>query len=191
MHPRIKSPPGRRSRATRARLLAENLGDYAPSEVVAPRSDGAARTAKYQAALDGGHDVLVLISEVWGGFSPEAIAGFVSSMERVVTTALGSWNSEAEVTLLPALKRLAFEAVMNALGAYFILLLLSALFLDGGIAFRVCLAATGIHFTIALWILVRRINDMSRGDYLVVSCGLMNFPASPSFRLMDAERRED
>ena len=45
--------------ATRARLLAENLGDYAPSEVVAPRSDGAARTAKYQAALDGGHDVLV------------------------------------------------------------------------------------------------------------------------------------
>ena len=88
-------------------------------------------------------------------------------------------------------KRLAFEAVMNALGAYFILLLLSALFLDGGIAFRVCLAATGIHFTIALWILVRRINDMSRGDYLVVSCGLMNFSASPSFRLMDAERKED
>ena len=59
--------------ATRARLLAENLGDYAPSEVVAPRSDGVARTAKYQAALDGGHDVLVLISEVWGGFSPEAM----------------------------------------------------------------------------------------------------------------------
>ena len=40
---------------------------------MAPRSDGAARTAKYQAALDGGHDVLVLISEVWGGFSPEAM----------------------------------------------------------------------------------------------------------------------
>ena len=59
--------------ATRARLLAENLGDYAPSEVVAPRSDGVARTAEYQAALDGGHDVLVLISEVWGGFSPEAM----------------------------------------------------------------------------------------------------------------------
>ena len=35
--------------ATRARLLAENLGDYAPSEVVAPRSDGVARTAKLQA----------------------------------------------------------------------------------------------------------------------------------------------
>ena len=40
---------------------------------MAPRSAGAARTAKYQAALDGGHDVLVLISEVWGGFSPEAM----------------------------------------------------------------------------------------------------------------------
>jgi len=59
--------------ATRARLLAENLGDFAPKEVVAPRSDGAPRTAKYQAALEGGHDVLVLISEVWGGFSPEAM----------------------------------------------------------------------------------------------------------------------
>ena len=40
---------------------------------MAPRSDGVARTAKYQAALDGGHDVLVLISEVWGGFSSEAM----------------------------------------------------------------------------------------------------------------------
>ena len=37
------------------------------------KNDGAARTAKYQAALEGGHDVLVLISEVWGGFSPEAM----------------------------------------------------------------------------------------------------------------------
>ena len=59
--------------ATRARLLQENLGDFAPREVVAPRGDGAPRTAKYQAALEGGHDVLVLISEVWGGFSPEAM----------------------------------------------------------------------------------------------------------------------
>eukprot|EP00964_Phaeocystis_antarctica_P015765 scaffold8721_cov80-Phaeocystis_antarctica.AAC.15 len=51
----------------------ENLGDFAPKDVVPPRYDGAPRTAKYQAALDGGHDVLVLISEVWGGFSPEAM----------------------------------------------------------------------------------------------------------------------
>ena len=40
---------------------------------MAPRGDGAPRTAKYQAALEGGHDVLVLVSEVWGGFSPEAM----------------------------------------------------------------------------------------------------------------------
>ena len=59
---------------TRARLLQENPGDFAPREVVlAPRGDGALRTAKYQAALEGGHDVLVLISDVWGGFSPEAM----------------------------------------------------------------------------------------------------------------------
>ena len=38
-----------------------------------PRHDGTPRTAKYQEALDGGHDVLVLVSEVWGGFSPEAV----------------------------------------------------------------------------------------------------------------------
>ena len=60
--------------ATRARLLAENLGDFAPPEVVPPRPAGAPpRTAKYQEALEGGHEVLVLIAEVWGGFSPEAM----------------------------------------------------------------------------------------------------------------------
>ena len=40
---------------------------------MAPRADGVARTAKYQVALEGGHDVLVLIAEVWGGYSPEAM----------------------------------------------------------------------------------------------------------------------
>ena len=59
--------------ATRARLLTENLGDHADPAVVPPRHDGTPRTAKYQEALDGGHDVLVLVSEVWGGFSPEAM----------------------------------------------------------------------------------------------------------------------
>ena len=58
--------------ATRAKLLNENLGDAAPSDVVPPRADGGARKAKYAEALDGGHDVLVLIAEVWGGFSPES-----------------------------------------------------------------------------------------------------------------------
>ena len=60
--------------ATRARLLAENLGDHAPHDVVPPRADGAPpRAAKYAEALEGGHEVLVLIAEVWGGFSPEAM----------------------------------------------------------------------------------------------------------------------
>ena len=60
--------------ATRARLLAQNLGDDAPPDVVPPHADGEpARTAKYRAALDEGHEVIVLISEVWGGFSPEAM----------------------------------------------------------------------------------------------------------------------
>ena len=60
--------------ATRARLLVENLGDKAPPEVLAPRPGGSPpRTAKYAAALEGGHDVLILICEVWGGFSPESM----------------------------------------------------------------------------------------------------------------------
>ena len=63
---RAASRAAARGAGTR-RERERDLGDFAPSEVVAPRNDGAARTAKYQAALDGGHDVLVLISEVWGG----------------------------------------------------------------------------------------------------------------------------
>ena len=31
------------------------------------------RTAKYQEALEGGHEVLALIAEVWGGFLPKAM----------------------------------------------------------------------------------------------------------------------
>ena len=41
--------------ATRARLLQENLGDFAPKEVVAPRSDGAPRTAKPASGLPEVH----------------------------------------------------------------------------------------------------------------------------------------
>jgi hypothetical protein len=48
----------------------------APRRRAIGRNSGALRErSKYQAALEGGHDVLVvvLISEVWGGFSPEAM----------------------------------------------------------------------------------------------------------------------
>ena len=40
--------------------------------MVPPRADGAPRDAKYATALEGGHEVLVLLAEVWGGFSPES-----------------------------------------------------------------------------------------------------------------------
>ena len=51
--------------ATRARLLAENLGEFAPKEVVAPRSDGVpAAHRQVPGGARGRHDVLVLISEV-------------------------------------------------------------------------------------------------------------------------------
>ena len=65
----------RERESARARLLKENLGDFAPSEVVAPRSDGVARTAKstrrrsmagMTCSCSTSH-----ISEVWGGFSPD------------------------------------------------------------------------------------------------------------------------
>jgi len=65
----------------------ENLGEFAPKDVVAPRSDGVPRTAKYQAALEGEHDVLVLISEVWAGFSPEAMRFLGELAPRRGTTA--------------------------------------------------------------------------------------------------------
>ena len=61
--------------ATRARLLEENLGDDVPPDVQLPprAADAPPRDAKYAEALAGGHEVLVLIAEVWGGFSPESM----------------------------------------------------------------------------------------------------------------------
>jgi len=60
--------------ATRAMLLAENLGDHAPTDVVRPRAAGEPpRHAKYEDALADGHDVLVLLAETWGGLSPESM----------------------------------------------------------------------------------------------------------------------
>jgi hypothetical protein len=62
--------------ATRARLLAEKLGGLAPKDVVAPRSDGVPRTAKYQArSREGGHDRRARAHQrgLGAGFSPEAM----------------------------------------------------------------------------------------------------------------------
>ena len=60
--------------ATRERLLKENLGDFAPSVMWWRRAATARRAPpSTRRRVEGGHDVLVLISEVWGGFSPEAM----------------------------------------------------------------------------------------------------------------------
>ena len=61
--------------ATEARLRVEILGERAGSAEapLPPRPDGQPRKAKYQEALDGGHTVVPLICEVWGGFAPEAV----------------------------------------------------------------------------------------------------------------------
>ena len=48
---RLLGEEERERETERARLLKENLGDFAPSEVVAPRSDGAARTANVEAYI--------------------------------------------------------------------------------------------------------------------------------------------
>jgi hypothetical protein len=56
-------------------LRVEILGERAGSAEapLPPRPDGQPRKAKYQEALDGGHTVVPLICEVWGGFAPEAV----------------------------------------------------------------------------------------------------------------------
>ena len=43
--------------------------------------DGTKKPAKYQVALDAGHDVTPLIAEVWGGMAPEAIS-FLHSLAQ-------------------------------------------------------------------------------------------------------------
>ena len=60
--------------ATRAKLMAENLGEHAPPDVHASARPGdLAGEAKYETVLAGGHEVVMLIAEVWGGFAPEAM----------------------------------------------------------------------------------------------------------------------
>jgi hypothetical protein len=61
--------------ATESFLRTEILGDRAgtAAKPLLPKRGGGARTAKYQHALDSGHTVTCLISEVWGGFAPEAV----------------------------------------------------------------------------------------------------------------------
>jgi len=67
--------------ATEPPLRSELLGAAAadtgaslgPTYRTGPRA-GQPRAAHYQAALDGGHSVVPLITEVWGGFASEAVS---------------------------------------------------------------------------------------------------------------------
>jgi len=57
----------------RIKILGERAG--APGAPLPPVRAGAApRRAQYQVALDGGHEVVPLIHEVWGGVAPEGVA---------------------------------------------------------------------------------------------------------------------
>ena len=72
--------------ATRAKLMAENLGEHAPLDVHASARPGdLAGETKSATALAGGHEVVMLIAEVWGGFAPEAMPGmrFLGELSKV------------------------------------------------------------------------------------------------------------
>lgn len=78
--------------------------------------------------------------------------------------------------------KLATEAVKNAVGCYFVALLLTSMILDGGQTFRGVLMLAVIHCAISIYIFAARFNRMTRGDYMVVSFGLFNGSTSaPSF----------
>ena len=87
------------------------------------RPDAAAREAKYQRALENGHGVIVLIAEVWGGFTPEAmryLGELVQSrndgidIERSSATwSTSSFTSYHVTTYLPQPAPLAGRAVQS------------------------------------------------------------------------------
>ena len=79
--------------ATEAHLRISILGDRAGTAAhpLPPKKDGGVRKAKYQHALDGGHTVTCLISEVWGGFAPEAVV----CLRRLAESRAGELTGEA------------------------------------------------------------------------------------------------
>ena len=88
--------------ATEHDLRVEILGERAGSAAapLEPRPDGVPRKAKYQHALDGGHRVVPLIHEVFGGLASEADA-FMRELARLRKNALGadsvhaSWSARS------------------------------------------------------------------------------------------------
>jgi hypothetical protein len=80
--------------------------------------------------------------------------------------------------------KMAFEAIKNAIGIYFVALLMSSLILNGGVMFRGVLTLVGIHCALSILIMALRFNRMTRTDYMIISFGLFSGSASaPSFWL--------
>lgn len=81
--------------ATEAYLRSEILGARATASSTSRSQgttrDGQPRTAKYQEALDAGHDVIPLIHEVFGGVAPEAC----SYLRRLAALRPGALTAES------------------------------------------------------------------------------------------------
>ena len=78
--------------ATEYDLRLQILGDQAGTAAapLIPRADGKPHEpAKYKNALDGGHRVMPLIHEVFGGMAPDA-AAFLAELGRMRSHALGA-----------------------------------------------------------------------------------------------------
>jgi hypothetical protein len=78
--------------------------------------------------------------------------------------------------------KMAFEAIKNAAGIYFVVLLMSSMILDGGLMFQGVLTLVGLHCALSILIMTFRFNRMTRADYMIISIGLFSGSASaPSF----------
>ena len=88
--------------------------------------------------------------------------------------------------------KLAAEAIKNAIGCYFVVLLMASLMLDGGMLFRGILTLIGLHCALSILILASRFNRMTRIDYMIISFGLFSGSASaPSLWLARKRLKTD
>ena len=102
--------------ATEQRLRVEILGEYAApaGETLPPAADGRPRVAKYQAALDGGHTVVPLIHEVWGGLAP----GAVRYLRTLGRERAGRLDTEGELATWATTSFTAFYGQLIALAIF-------------------------------------------------------------------------
>ena len=78
--------------------------------------------------------------------------------------------------------KMAFKAIKNAAGIYFVVLLMSSMILDGGLMFQGVLTLVGLHCALSILIMTFRFNRMTRADYMIISIGLFSGSApAPSF----------